>query len=43
MPADSIPEDIMIDLAGTDIGTSIKISLSNYQRMLHQLLQIETL
>ena len=25
-PADSIPEDIMIDLAGTDIGTSIKIS-----------------
>ena len=25
-PADSIPEDIVIDLAGTDIGTSIKIS-----------------
>ncbi len=25
-PADSIPEDIIIDLAGTDIGTSIKIS-----------------
>ena len=25
-PADSIPEDITIDLAGTDIGTSIKIS-----------------
>ena len=26
-PADNIPEDIVIDLAGTDIGTSIKISL----------------
>ena len=25
-PADNIPEDITIDLAGTDIGTSIKIS-----------------
>ena len=25
-PADKIPEDIIIDLAGTDIGTSIKIS-----------------
>ena len=25
-PADSIPEDITIDLSGTDIGTSIKIS-----------------
>ncbi len=25
-PADNIPEDIIIDLAGTDIGTSIKIS-----------------
>ena len=25
-PADSIPEDIVINLAGTDIGTSIKIS-----------------
>ena len=25
-PADVIPEDIIIDLAGTDIGTSIKIS-----------------
>ena len=25
-PADNIPEDIMIDLAGLDIGTSIKIS-----------------
>tara|TARA_A100001011_G_scaffold398595_1_gene503617 strand:+ start:2972 stop:3736 length:765 start_codon:yes stop_codon:yes gene_type:complete len=25
-PANSIPEDIIIDLAGTDIGTSIKIS-----------------
>ncbi len=25
-PADNIPEDIVIDLAGTDIGTSIKIS-----------------
>ena len=25
-PADSIPEDIIIDLSGTDIGTSIKIS-----------------
>ena len=25
-PADKIPEDIMIDLAGLDIGTSIKIS-----------------
>ena len=28
-PADSIPEDITIDLAGTDIGTSIKISSVN--------------
>tara|TARA_B100001559_G_scaffold50235_1_gene38735 strand:+ start:317 stop:1081 length:765 start_codon:yes stop_codon:yes gene_type:complete len=25
-PADNIPEDIIIDLSGTDIGTSIKIS-----------------
>ena len=25
-PADNIPEDIIIDLTGTDIGTSIKIS-----------------
>ena len=25
-PADNIPEDITIDLTGTDIGTSIKIS-----------------
>ena len=25
-PADQIPDDIEIDLAGTDIGTSIKIS-----------------
>ena len=25
-PADNIPEDITIDLAGSDIGTSIKIS-----------------
>ena len=25
-PADQIPEDILIDLSGTDIGTSIKIS-----------------
>ena len=28
-PADNIPEDITIDLAGTDIGTSIKISSIN--------------
>ena len=28
-PADKIPEDITIDLAGTDIGTSIKISSVN--------------
>ena len=26
-PAESIPDEIIIDLAGTDIGTSIKISL----------------
>ena len=25
-PADNIPEDLTIDLAGSDIGTSIKIS-----------------
>ena len=25
-PAESIPDDITIDLAGTDIGTSLKIS-----------------
>ena len=28
-PADKIPEDILIDLKGTDIGTSIKISSVN--------------
>ncbi|MFL2889855.1 MAG: 50S ribosomal protein L25/general stress protein Ctc [Pelagibacteraceae bacterium] len=28
-PADKIPDDIIIDLAGTDIGTSIKISSVN--------------
>ena len=28
-PADKIPDDILIDLAGTDIGTSIKISSVN--------------
>ena len=28
-PANNIPEDIIIDLAGTDIGTSIKISSVN--------------
>ena len=34
-PGENIPDDITIDLTGTDIGTSIKISRLNYQKMLY--------
>ena len=42
-PAENIPNEIVIDLAGTDIGTSIKISTVKLEKMLFLLLLIVTL
>ena len=39
-PAENIPDEIVVDLVGTDIGTSIKISSVKFLKMLFQQLQI---
>ena len=39
-PAENIPDEIVVDLAGTDIGTSIKISSLNFLTMSYLLLLI---